>query len=423
MKKLLIIGYLHPHARPGGSFRTLPLLRNLPGFGWEPTIVTPRLLSPLESGLNIVETAYGDSLGIWGRLFGISPEKDARQQVQQRLGGTEHRFSDFLLACAGEIINYPDAHKGWFEPALEACRALLKTEPADAILSCHPTISHLVAGRLHAEFGIPWVADFPDLWSQNHNYHYSPVRRRRDRRLEKKTLAAASTLVTVSEPWAAKLTMLHGNIPVHAIPNGFDPAEINQPPAPLTSKLTITYTGKIYPGRQNAGALLRALAEMGRAHPEVLADFEVRFFGEKLPWLDELAARLGLAGVVKQYGPAPRAEVLARQRESQLLLLLDWDDPAETGVYPGKLFEYLAARRPVLATGGVSGNVVDALLTKTGAGWHAISVEEITNTLRAIHAEYKEKGRLAFGGREAEINRYSHTEMTRRFAEILDNLL
>ncbi|MFC1945695.1 glycosyltransferase [Chloroflexota bacterium] len=422
-KRVLIIGYLHPHTRAGGSFRLLPLAKNLPDFGWEPVLLTPRLLSPAATATRIEETDYGDSLGVWGRLFGIKPEKDPRQQAAERLTASGlGRFTCFLLSQAGALVNYPDAHKGWREPALAAGRSFLNDESFDAILSCHPVASHLVAAALSREFSLPWVADFPDLWSGNHNYGYGPCRRWLDTRLEKKTLAGAKALTTVSAPWADKLKRLHGERPVYAITNGFNPAEMNEPPTELSDNFSISYTGLIYPGRQDIQPLLGAIRELITEGKMDAAHVALNVYGREQPWLTRLAAGMGLESVVRQHGAVSREAAVNAQRQSQLLLLLDWDLPGELGVYPGKIFEYLAARRPVLATGGNRGSVVGNLLAYTRAGVHAVTAAEIKLALTSFYSEFRATGKVEYNGLNTEIDKYSHRQMTAQFAKILDGL-
>ena len=104
------------------------------------------------------------------------------------------------------------------------------------------------------------------------------------------------------------------------------------------------------------------------------------------------------------------------------MLLLDWDVPGENGVYPLKVFEYLGSMRPILATGGTTGNVVDVLLRKTGTGVHAPEAEAIINAIARLYREYRQDGRVTFRGAAGEINRYSQREMTGQFATILDRL-
>ncbi|MHC4843459.1 MAG: hypothetical protein ACYTEE_06625 [Planctomycetota bacterium] len=102
-----------------------------------------------------------------------------------------------------------------------------------------------------------------------------------------------------------------------------------------------------------------------------------------------------------------------------MLLLLNRDDPREAGVYTGKFFEYLAAKRPVLAVGGPKG-VVSELLEQTKAGFHANDLLTLKKILSDCYKEYTSTGEVAYRGIEDEINKYSHREMARKFAEVLD---
>jgi len=402
----------------------VPLARNLPEFGWEPVVLTPFLLDKTELPFRTAETDYRGALEFWRRLFRLGKDKDMKREVQDRLGAaSRNRLVEFLFNRIGEVVNYPDSHRGWKPFALKAGRELLQKEKFDAVISCHPTIGHVVASELKGEFGLPWVADLPDLWSLNHNYRYSRLRRRIDRRLELRTLSKADAMTTISEPWAEKQKELHKGKPVYAITHGFDPAGVNDPPAELTKKFTITYTGTIYPQGQDTSKILAALQALISAGEVDRDNIELRFYGPYLKWLDKEIEKYGLAGIVKQYGHVKMPEAVKKQRESHLLLVLDWEDPREKGVYGGKIFEYLAAMRPILVTGGSEDGVINKLLKETQAGVHAATVKDAETTLRQFYHEYKQQGRVAHRVDKASLGKYSHKEMARQFSEILDGLI
>jgi len=422
MKGVLIIGYLHPLTRSGGSFRTLPLAKHLPEFGWEPIVLTPSLLEKIDLPFRIIETPYRDALAFWKKLFGFNLDKAIRRQVKERFGtNTKNSVIDFILTCVGAVFNYPDSHKGWKSFTLKSGIELLQHESIDAMISCHPVTSHIVASALKTNYGIPWVADFADLWSQNHNYQYGPLRRLFDTRLERRTLSEADALVTVSHPWAEKLTALHKGKSVYAIPHGFDPVEVNIPPAKLTGKFTITYTGSIYTRKHDPAKLFAALRDLVSDRVIEPNNIEVRFYGIMADWVDREIKEYGLSDIVRQYGRVPKDVALQKQRESQLLYLTKWQDPQERGVYSGKIFEYLAARRPILAAYG-SDDVVKDLLNETNAGIDAPAIEDIKDTLQKLYQDYKLRGEIAYNGIDSKINKYSHREMAKKFSEILDRL-
>ena len=344
-----------------------------------------------------------------------------RMGIKRRFSITsEKSFMDYILTFGGEIVNYPDGDRGWKPFAIEAGDELLQQENIDAIISSSsPVSSHLIAQKLKAKYKIPWVADLRDLWSQNHNYSYSPIRKLFDKRLELKTLSEADALVTVSQPWADKLSTLHKGKATYAITSSFDPDTVNIPPATLTTKFTITYTGLVLQRHDPSKlfAALRDLISNGTMNPN---EVEVRFFGSIMDWLDNDIEQYGLSNIVKQYGRVPVQVAREKQRASQLLLQLSWEG-REKASYSGKLLEYLAAQRPILATG--SGNDMTAeLLDETGAGLYSSTVEEIKSILNESYSEYKNMGEVIYKGDKARINRYSHHETAKKFTDILDRL-
>jgi hypothetical protein len=289
------------------------------------------------------------------------------------------------------------------------------------ISTSSPVTSHIVAKELKEKHEIPWVADLRDLWTQNHYYPYSPLRRAIERRLELKTLHKADALVTVSKPALSKLGTLHKGKSMYVIGNGFDPAEVNSPEIDLTDKFMITYTGNLYPGKQSPEPLFVALRDLITQGIMDAKDVEVRFYGAEAGWIDIQAERYGLGDIVKQFGIVPREVALNKQRESQLLLLLKWNDTKEQQAYSAKIFEYLSARRPILAIGG-SNDVLSQLVDETRAGIYGSTVEEITSILMEQYREYQAVGKVGYKGEEDKINRYSQREMAQKFSQVLDSV-
>ena len=93
------------------------------------------------------------------------------------------------------------------------------------------------------------------------------------------------------------------------------------------------------------------------------------------------------------------------------------------GAYTGKIFEYLAARRPILATGGFGNDVVEQLLKETNAGVYCLKTDDIRKYLKYFYSEYKKTGRVSFNGDLKGINKYSYREMAKKFAEVLNRII
>jgi glycosyltransferase involved in cell wall biosynthesis len=241
-----------------------------------------------------------------------------------------------------------------------------------------------------------------------------------DKRLELKTLLPADALVTVSPLWAEELRALHKREEVYTITNGFDPDKMSKGQINLTSKFTITYTGNIYTEKQDTSKLFAALRDLISDGTIDSKDVEVTFYGPKYEWLASEIEEYGLSNIVKQYGMIPQQSVLEKQRQSQVLLLLNWEDEDEKGVYPLKVFEYLAVQRPILATGGAGEDVIKELLDETKAGVYAKDVEDTKDILGELYLEYKSKGEISSKGNIEKINKYSYREMAKKFAEVLE---
>lgn len=426
MRRVLIIANL-PHASP----RIPGLVKYLPEFGWQPIILTGAVREQLDSQVRIVETPYNTVLEFWKRLLFRDDSKndlfvkDVRKQVKTQLGITSQKsVIDYFLTICGEIFNYPDADKKWKSPAFKAGSKLLQEEKIDAIISSSsPVTSHIIAKELKIRYKIPWVADLRDLWTQNHNYGYGHLRKLIDKKLELKTLLPVDALVTASRPWADKLSALHKGKATYVITNGFDPAEMDTARFDLTPKFTITYTGGFYLGKQSPSKLFAALQDLisdGTIDPNKV---EVRFYGHEEGWLTREIEEYGLSGIAKQCGTIPRESAFQKQRESQVLLLLNWEDYKERGVCPLKTFEYLAAMRPILATGGSGNDAIREILDETKAGIYCKGVEDIKYALSELYSEYKLKGEIVYNGDVAKINKYSYREMAKKFAVVLNNLM
>jgi len=433
MKKVLIIANLF-HASP----RIPTVSKYLSEFGWEPIILTGPIDKDsyrqsgffgfsqdfIKSEVKIIEAPYFDVLNYWKGVFGFHSGESVRREVEKRTSTSFVKFSiSPLLYFLREIITYPDKEKNWKFPAIKAVEEFLQKEKVDAIISSSsPVTSHIIAKELKSKYRIPWIADLRDLWTQNHNYHHGWIRKLFEKRLELKTLLSADALVTVSPPWTKKLRFLHKRNETYTITNGFDPAKVNIPPANLISKFTITYTGQIYTGKQDPSKLLTALKDLISNGTINISNIEVRFYGPENESLGREIKAYGLSAIVKQYGVIPREISFERQRESHVLLLLNWNDEQGKGWYPLKVFEYLAAQRPILAIGGSGDDVVKKLLDETKAGVYCKDIGDIKSSLRRFYLEYKQEKKVSYRGDVKEINKYSYREMAKNFAEILNSL-
>lgn len=424
IRKVLIISYAFPPWETIGSLRPFGLAKYLPEWGWEPTVLTAEYSNRPIYPFTVIETPKYDQLETVKKLFGYNPiQSNGKNNFKPLI----HKYKINALTIIGsplaEIVNYPDAQKGWYKNAFEAGSTLLRNNKFDAIISTSsPVTPHIVAKDLAHSFNLPWIADLRDLWTQFHNYPYSNIRRVFERQLEKKVLGCASALVTVSQPLKEKLQQLHEHKSVFSIPNGFDPDNQGMGYPQQQDGFTIVYTGNIHKVKQNPTPLFKALRTLSDQRTLDLSDVRVNFFGCDYSWLNKSIYRSNFKDIIRTYSKVPHEESLKIQQEAQILLLLTWNDPAEKGVYTGKVFEYLNAKRPILSMGTTDGGVVRELLDQTQAGVQVSNVEELKEYLIKAYREYKENGTVHYRGIDMEITKYSHVEMARKYVEVLEEI-
>lgn len=424
MRKVLIISHYFSDQRTAAAVRITGLGKFLKKFGWEPLILTSKLnpIPSLNVAIRAIEAPCEDNCTKWKRLFRLKED----QHLREGLNLTSKNYQDnidLIMKLWRELFAYPDPIAQWRKIAVEKGNDLIIKEGFDAIISSSgPPTCHIIAGDLKKIHNIPWIADFRDLWTQNHYFQYSRFRHYFEQKLEVNTLLCADALTTVSQPLLEKLMMLHKGKECHVITNGFDPDNINYG-TPLKRKFTITYTGNIYKDYQDPEPLFRALRYLINEKMINPEDIALEFFGNRPLWLIDDLKKYKMDGFIKLFGLISRESAIEKQRQSHLLLLLTWNDSREKGIYTGKIFDYLAARRPILSIGDVSGTVAEQLLKETRSGVHCSTDEDIKQVLINTYNEFKRHNDVSFHGNLSAIDQYSHREMAQKFSRILNKLV
>jgi glycosyltransferase involved in cell wall biosynthesis len=423
LRRVLLIAFTYPPVQLVGSVRPAALAKYLPRFGWEAMVLTPKLPGTRRQSESIVETGYRDVLEDWKARFHL----DRKRGLHEKFGLPQAKKPGVtpvhtrVLDIAKYVLSYPDSTKGWTSFALAAVQEIRRQNlEIDAIVTTSPPISsHLIGREAKDILGCPWIADLRDLWTQNLGERTSNLLQIG---LEKRTLRQADGLVTVSDPWATRLERRYPEKKIWSITNGFDPDDFDSPPPPLTEEFSISYTGELYAGQRDPTLLFEVLSDLIQDGTIPASELRVRFYGRIEPWLPALVEKFGLKEVVAINGPTPRLEAVAHQRESQILLLLPWSNPKETGHHSAKLFEYLAAARPILAIGGARG-VITETLESAEAGFHALSKAQVREFMLSAYTKYKTKGYVPYSGERHVVEEYGHPNMARRFAQVLDSVV
>lgn len=234
-------------------------------------------------------------------------------------------------------------------------------------------------------------------------------------------IESANTLTVVSEPWAVELEKQHGKT-VYVIPNGYDPEIQNSGREVDKKKFSIIHSGVMYGRKRSPEYHFRAIRELVDEGVVDIDDISLDFYGPKEDGFTEDVDKYSLEKCVHFHGITSHQVILDCQRNSQILLLLTADDPIDVGCYPAKVFEYLAAHRPILSYGYPHGCVISDLLQETSAGHHLITYDAIKEQLSLWYGEWKETGVVEYRGDNVEIEKYSHRGMAQKFTNVLSEV-
>ena len=298
-----------------------------------------------------------------------------------------------LATLYGHVVHFPDRYVGWTPYLVRGGEKALTDWRPDLIYASAPPHSvFLAANILKRRHGIPLIAEFRDRWMDDPYDAPPPWRRWLETRLENRLIGAADAIVTVSRPWADAYVEKYGK-PTALVYNGFDPEDFAEPAEPVPPRpgpVRILHMGTIYHGKRDPTPLFHALAASGLSTEDVQVDF----VGHQIGGMGALAERCGVGQFVELNAPVPYQQSIERQRQSDILLLLQWNDPRELGNLPAKLFEYFAVRRPILGI-GLENGVPAALIRERQAGLFCNDPDKIATQLRLWVREKQRNGQVA----------------------------
>jgi glycosyltransferase involved in cell wall biosynthesis len=270
-------------------------------------------------------------------------------------------------------IRMPDNLDFWISQALAWAQS---QPPWDLVVSTHgPYATHIIGYRLKMKGQARrWVADFRDLWTDNHIYEGVYPFIWFEKFLEYKMMKEADQISTVSGPLADALARKHGYGKVFVVENGFESDLLQdlspEPAFPRDGKKRIIYAGTIYQGRRDPIPLFQAIATLAAqfGSRKALEKLEVIFLGSNAEVLKELIVQYRVGEWIKLGGFLPRIEVLRMQRDADVLLFLESEKGKKEGILTGKLFEYLASGTQIWGVGVDAGSSPGDLIEKAHAG-------------------------------------------------------
>lgn len=383
MKRFLFVTYYFPPAGGPSVQRIIRIIQHMTGMGWEPVVLTvkngdytsldPSLEKVIPPQVNIIRTDIFEPYNFY-RFF-LGKKKDDKIPLavlsSHKKAGWKEKIANFIRAN----FFIPDGRIGWHRFGVKAgVHAIKENADIKLILSSGPPHTvHLIARKIAQKTGLPFVADFRDPWVNIE--FYSEIKRSAltvamDHWLEGKVIRDAAATIAVSPGCLDLITHGHKNTDrsrFHIIYNGFDPEAFPaRIPKPLKDKFTITYIGNL-PYSRFTPAFYQAIRDLNINSHISPDSFQLRFYGN----IDSAARSeidsYEISDMVRFNKFIPHESAIEKICESHLLLLVINNSATKKAIVTGKLFEYLASQRHIVAVGPIDGDAAK-ILQETGVG-------------------------------------------------------
>jgi glycosyltransferase involved in cell wall biosynthesis len=379
-RRLLVVTYYHP-PDPTGGHRWAAMGHWLRSLGHEVTTITTNAWGALEDDLATDTHRTGDLMA--------SPFLRRMLRRPPLASGTDSQAAVAKppLSVIPRVVVPDVGLVTWLPAALTAARRLMREHQIDCVVTTGPMHSTHLLGPMLGRKRPAWIADFRDGWC------YEPLRppwptnvqARLDATMERRVVRGADAVIGVSRPIAEDFSARLGTAATY-IPNGWDPrwdaripqaTEVELEPNTVSVVHTGALGGEVWRDPEPVFAAMRWIAAR---RPDAAQRLRLVLAGPLDTRLRELLERTEGAGV-RHLGQLPRGAALALQRRAQALLLVT--SPHRTSATPGKLYEYLAAGKPIIALAGESETSQIIQGTGTGVVVPPDDVEGIARSLLA----------------------------------------
>jgi len=429
MKRVLIITYYWPPSGGAGVQRWLKFVKYLRDFGIEPIIYTPSnpempvedysLLKDIPQNVEIIQQPIWEPYTWYKRWVGVKPSEKINTGFLSETEKPKKTESIGVWIRGNFFI--PDARCFWIQPSIRFLKKYLKENPVEAIISTGPPHSmHRIALGITKSMNIPWIADFRDPWTNIDFYDQLMLTAWADKRhhlMELEVIQNAQHIVTVTSA-DAKDFMAKGAKAATQITNGFDDefkSDVDQDKA-----FSLVHVGSIPPAR-NHTSLWKAISNLQKEQPSFSQDFQLQLIGKTDISVKKSVQEWNIEHNIEFVPYLAHDEAVLRQQKAQVLLLLINDSRNAKSILTGKFFEYLAARRPILAIGPKDGEVA-AILESTGAGICLDFQDQkgIENALKSYYEQWLSHGKCSIP--HTTIENYSRKKLTEKLSKIIHSL-
>jgi len=374
MRKVLVITYYWPPAGGPGVQRWLKFVKYLRDFGVEPVVYIPEnpnypiVDETFEAEIPEDVTIYKHRIFEPYRIANILSKKKTNRISSGIIRTKNQSFVEKIMLWIRGNFFIPDARKYWVRPSVKFLYDVLEKERIDTVITTGPPHSvHLIGYHLKEFKKVKWITDFRDPWTSI-GYHkklkLTRMAQNRHKELEQIVLTKADKIIVTSETTKKEFQNITRK-PIEVITNGFDTIVARK--VVLDEKFTLSHIGSMLTGR-NPKNLWKVIAELIAENKAFKNTVRLQFLGVLSDDVLQTLKKASLEDYIDVVGYVSHEEAIRYQQKSQVLLLAEIDAEETKGIIPGKLFEYMAAERPILGVGPVGWEVANMVAsTKTGA--------------------------------------------------------
>ncbi len=399
-------------------------------FGWEPIIYTPSnperpeidhsLEKDIPNDIQILKQPIWEPYSFYKKFVGLKKDEKLGAGLMQT--GQESSFFKELSVWIRGNFFIPDARKFWIRPSIKFLNHYLSDHSIDAIVSTGPPHSmHLIAKKIAERFSIPWLADFRDPWTNIDFFEdlkLTPIARRKHHQLEKSVLDACDELAVVSPTMKEEFEDMT-DTPICMIPNGYDAEDFGDEKYTPNERFILSHIGMMSASR-NPKVLWEALSELSDEYSEFSKKFTLRLIGKVDGAVHNDIQAFGLEHLVEVEDYVPHDEVVNLQQQSEALLLIINNTPNAAMILTGKLFEYIAAKRPIICLSPVKGDV-KSVLEESQAGTFILYSQK-DRLKEELYSQFKNWQNGVSSYQSTGSKKYSRQYLTEQICTELDKL-
>ncbi|MDY6974242.1 MAG: glycosyltransferase family 4 protein [Thermodesulfobacteriota bacterium] len=433
-RKILLVSYFFPPLGGAGSIRMTKFVKYLPGFGWEPVILTPRfpephhidrsLLEEIPVGTTVIRTLSFEPTKWSGKKgFSIAVPSHLKTGISESLRSRIMRRIVYLI---DNFCFVPDSRIGWLPFAVFRGTQVVRSEKIPVILATGGPWTDLLIGLfIHFLTGIPLVSDFRDPWTLLLKEDPKPRLRKQAEDMLEYLVFKHSRLVilntdTARDGFVRKYHQLDPHKMI-VLPNGYDEADFSCLYRVDQDKFLITHTGSFSSFRK-ASSFLKGIAKALSFRPEIEKDLLVNFLGTVELSDLKLIRNLGLEKSVKIIPHTAHREIPGYLLRSTILLLALPNTDMSRLCVPSKIYEYLRARVPILAI-IPDGCLTADIIRKANAGIivNPDNISEVAWKIVELYDSFK-KRKAYYLRNEDFITQFQRKAQARKLSSYLNNV-